>query len=146
MPEPTFIDWAQLAAYIDGEGCIIISRAKPNSRQRNPQYQLVVSVYNTDPRLAVWLKERFGGFIYVSKPKGNRKPRYTWQVTSLRAEEILRGCYSYFILKREQAEVGLQFRALKVYRRWSATPPTMVLQRETLKQKLHQLHAQEVVQ
>jgi hypothetical protein len=142
--QPSQLDWARLAAFIDGEGCIIITRAKPNHRQSNPQYKLIISVYNTDPRLAPWIQERFGGYIFVGKGDSRRKPRIVWQVTTKHAEEILRGCLDFFVLKREQAEVGLAFRALVVHCRFKAASPTLVLQREVLKQRLHQLHKQEV--
>ena len=65
--EPTEMDYARLAAYIDGEGCITICVAHGNSHGRpwpNESLYLNVSVHNTDPRLIDWCAERWGGRVY----------------------------------------------------------------------------------
>jgi len=61
----------------------------------------------------VWLKETFGG--YVGKQSGcasklSRKVCFYWVTHSKAAEDLLRLCRPYFILKTEQVEVALAFR------------------------------------
>jgi hypothetical protein len=108
----TDIDWARLAAYIDGEGCISIN--KQHHRRGYKTFTLSVEIVNTDPRLMRWLKQ-FGGSIYMSRPPSlasHWKTRMAWKVTSIRATAILSGCLPYFVMKRDQAEVGIAFQKI----------------------------------
>lgn len=99
------IDWARLAAFIDGEGTIVIAKA------RSIYTQLTIRVVNTDPRLPLWCKSIFGGKVYAATySKTNVKRAYVWTTQAKKAEEILRGCFPYFLIKREQAEVALAYR------------------------------------
>lgn len=110
------IDWARLAAFFDGEGCISICTATGN-RRGHTQWFLRAFICNTDPRLIMWCHERFGGVVR-GKPREDRKrhkPCWEWIVVANVASAILTGCLPYFIIKREQAEVGLAFQATKVY-------------------------------
>ena len=106
MPEA--IDWARLAAYIDGEGYIRVATGKTHSGR------LEVNVSNTDYRLLEWLKSTFGGNVYVGSRKGpaQKKLLWRWVVDRSNAERILAGCLPYFIVKREQAECGLSFQRI----------------------------------
>lgn len=110
------IDWARLAAYIDGEGCITISNTKGSQAQ-----YMKVFIANTDPRLMEWCRDNFGGTIN-GKKRVNRekhKPCYVWTVCSQMAWVVLLGCMPYFIIKREQAEIALSFqRTMSRKRPW----------------------------
>jgi len=76
-------------------------------------FYLRVTVANTDVRLMVWLKERFGGTFkdantakyYEGK---NWKRAYHWGASSTRAAWLLYNCLPYFVIKGEQAEIGIQ--------------------------------------
>jgi hypothetical protein len=110
--------WIQLAAFIDGEGSIYIKPLQTKSARYN---QLTIHIANTDPRLPVWCQQNFGGKVYRSD--SNRRLQgekcniaYSWRIFSKNAENILRGCLPYFILKREQAEIALAYRATFRYR------------------------------
>lgn len=140
MPEPTRDDWARLAAFIDGEGCIGVAiRNRANYRQ----HVVSVDITNTDIRLMHWLKERFGGRIDVNnrEPHGNRKIGYRWQVRGKAIENILRGCLDLFIMKREQAETALALRETFVNKvqQHEVSLSTMEF-RDELKAKLHVLN------
>jgi hypothetical protein len=109
---PTPIQWAQMAAYIDGEGSILINTHSAKGRISRGFY-LRVTVSNTDIRLMVWLKENFGGTYkkantekYYENPK--YKPCYHWGAAAHRGAWILHNCLPLFIIKREQAEIGIQ--------------------------------------
>lgn len=109
---PTQIDWARMAAYIDGEGSILINTQKRGTAI-TIGYYLRITVANTDVRLMQWLKETFGGTFknantakyYIGK---NYKQCYHWGTSAHRAAWILHNCLELFIIKRDQAELGLQ--------------------------------------
>jgi hypothetical protein len=141
MIEPTQLDWARLAAFIDGEGSILIT-------ERRTPYQwysrLAVCIANTDPRLPAWCKERFGGRIQVrSRHKENKRTVWTWTAQAKIAEKAIRGCLPYFILKREQADIALIFRTtFKLERghgRFKSLTTEVLQVRQTCKSELYRL-------
>lgn len=113
------IEWARLAAFLDGEGHITIARQTSSWRKnRSPhpcQHVAHVSISNTDPRLPMWLRDTFGG-SQVEQQKHAKNPNWKdifhWRVTGKNASLILRGCYQYLILKRDQADIALAFNSL----------------------------------
>lgn len=120
-PKPNLkdVDWARLAAYLDGEGTIRIASQK----RRGRDYMWVeVSVHNADPRLIQWCLEHFGGCLQRESKAGPRRKHviYRWFVTCSVAHEVLLGCLPYFVIKRNQAEIAISFRSLTVSpeRKW----------------------------
>ena len=108
--EPSEIDWARLSAFIDGEGSIAIDK-QIRADCITPHYGLVIVIANTDPRLVLWGRERFGGKIYArSIRSAKHRMAYAWHLSSSQAEFVIRGCLPYMLLKREQAELALAFR------------------------------------
>jgi hypothetical protein len=111
------INWARLAAYIDSEGTIMIARTKANKGTKQPMYVLTLIVANTDLRLIRWLSETFTGQSYFSHSESQRrwskKTCHSWRLFEKRAAVVLEKCLPYFIIKREQADVGLAYRALR---------------------------------
>ena len=104
------IDWARMAAYIDGEGCI---RIRPVSTGRR-NHALELSLTNTDYRLLSWISTTFGGKVYkaVGCKTTTKKNVWRWQANPNESKAILEGCLPYFIVKREQAEIGIAFKNL----------------------------------
>ena len=141
----TEIDWARLAVLIDGEGSIVIAKSKPNPKfyLRNPQYQLVVSVFNTSLVLMDWLMETFAGHAFPgtrANPLGKKK-NWHWVIQEDRAATILRRCLPYFIIKRQQAETGLAFRKLKKLNTGRRTTPAWSLElREKYRNEMRTLN------
>jgi hypothetical protein len=117
MRKPTKSDWIKLAAFIDGEGTILI---KPVYAKSGRYTQLCIGISNTDPRLPVWLLETFGGAVYVinwnKRQSAKWRRAYTWKVHSQVAGRILEQCLPHFLLKREQAEVAIAYRKTFRYR------------------------------
>ena len=106
---PTEIDWARLAAYIDGEGSVLM-----NKRSDRPQdVWLRVVICNTDPRLIIWLKDTFGGPVAVMRKsyREGYRGQIKWHCSCKKAEEVLHGCYQYLICKQDQADVAFAYRA-----------------------------------
>lgn len=110
LKEIPLIEWARLAAFIDGEGTIT-AQAQTMNKGRCRTTKLSVQVSNTDIRIPSWCQRIFGGAVTpyrASSPVG--KPYAVWTVASLMAEEILRFCLPYFVAKFEQAQVALLYR------------------------------------
>jgi hypothetical protein len=144
------VNWARLAAFLDGEGSILISRVRPSGRQANISHALIVNVGNTDPRLIVWLRDTFGGWAGPQKAQKDRaeritsrKPRFIWVVNCQQAAYILEQCLPYFIIKKGQAEIGIAFQTLRSrWRRGKKLPPEVIQQRDAHWAELKALHAE----
>jgi hypothetical protein len=109
------IDYARLAAYIDGEGHLGISVSPPRGRGVTPRHCMVMTVTNTSELLFQWITSTFGGKAIMANHnnrKPNTKPCWRWLVSELQAEEVVRRCLPYFIIKGEQARIALAFRDL----------------------------------
>lgn len=131
------LDWARLAAYIDGEGCIFIHRQKQYSQKAKsnwkPHYIVQVTVTNTDPRLIVWLRGNFGGFIVSQEKSGKCRTYFKWTAHSKACADILTNCLPYFIIKRKQAEIAIAFRATynrKYIGRGKSVPDAVIAKRD----------------
>jgi hypothetical protein len=111
------IDWARLAAYIDGEGTIMIARTKRHKGTKMPQFVLTLIVANTDMRLISWLSETFTGEHYYSNSGSlfgwTKKTCFSWRMYEKRAITILERVRPYLICKGEQADVAFAYRKLR---------------------------------
>lgn len=140
------IDWARLAAFIDGEGCVAINCASHSldnpQYKRRPKVEYVrVGIINTDIRLGLWLQNTFGGALSIkTRQQKHYKEAYQWTVSCVIACDVLRGCLPYLICKREQAETCLALQA--TMKRWGVkgVPQDIVEKRAELKAKLHVLN------
>jgi hypothetical protein len=127
MATLTEIDWAKLAAFIDGEGTIVIIKA------RKHYTQLVIRIANTDPRLPMWCFRNFGGKIYAYSGKGKQRRYFTWATQSQKAENILRMCLPHFLLKREQALVALEYRDTFRHRKGRTPEQELTVDRQAIR-------------
>jgi hypothetical protein len=98
---PTECDWVRLATLIDTEGNLHITGKKT--------FDLQITVPNTDVRLPIWCQTRFGGFVCLNEYKPRHKKTYRWKAAGPLARVIINGCFPYFISKREQAKVCVEF-------------------------------------
>jgi hypothetical protein len=143
------IEFARLAAYIDGEGCIAISgSSKPRGRGVSPYHNLQVTVTNTYLPLFDWIASRFGGRPVIANSnygKPNTKQCYRWVISEIHGEELLRRCMPYFIIKAEQARIGLAFRDIKrrKFDQFHNGPLTedVIRQRDELQQQISDLNS-----
>jgi hypothetical protein len=114
---PSLIDWAQMAAFIDGEGSILINPRRGRhaaSRYTNlaSTFYLKLTIANTDFRLPLWAQRKFGGSCKDANTEKyyegrNWKRCWHWSCSSHRAAWILTNSLPYFVMKREQAEIGI---------------------------------------
>lgn len=135
--QATDIDFIKVATIIDCEANIEIS-GKPGR-----QYQLLITMANTNPTLTAWCKARFGGAIYpqwYEKRPPNRADADRWRMQSYAAADLLRKCLPHFIIKRPEAEIAISFQeTFKVpYQRVSESVKIL---REELRQQLLALTA-----
>jgi len=133
-----------LAGVIDSGGCISIGKMKgkynKTARIVNPRYVLTLTVTNTSEALMNWLVERFNGRIKPRK-KVNPKHKTTWNwvLDHGKALHALRMIKPYLVVKKKQAEVGIE-----LIEKWvspnggkgSQTPSKEVERRESLYQTM----------
>lgn len=135
MVTPSDIDWARLAAFIDGEGSIrsCIQRKKnKGTAARFPIFATTVQVANTDLVLMTWLSNRFGGVVEQKKNGGGRRRTlYIWRLLTKDQVAILEGCMPYFILKRRQAELAIELILMADQKRRPRTPEKALKQHAT---------------
>lgn len=103
---------AYAAGLFDGEGSVCIPYPK-SSYGGKRYHRLMVSLASTDPRVIMWLKEKFGGNI--SRLRIPLKPQHKlslrWGCNSLVAEQFLRLIQPYLLIKAEQVAIAMAFRA-----------------------------------
>lgn len=139
---PSTTDWARLAAFIDGEGCVSIQTSATTIKGKKYRtHVLRISVYNCNPKLAVWCRATFGSRIHPRKArKSNWKPGFEWVAQSDIAAWVLHGCLPYFLLKREQAEVALAFQETKKSYRRQGVPSEVLRDRNNLQGQMASLN------
>ena len=108
------IKWSYVAAMVDAEGGVFLSRTTLYTSSGKPYfgYDLKVSIANISVRLMKWLVKNFGGeFRPKQKGKFGKHQCYEWFVTGgyTRIEMFLIGIIPYMLIKRDQANVGLEF-------------------------------------
>lgn len=101
---------AYLAGIVDGEGCIALNKVKRKENYQYDYYMGILTVVNTDKRLIDWLLQNFGGNFHTIKREPPHKTSYHWHASALATYGILKEILPYLYLKREQAEILMQFR------------------------------------
>jgi hypothetical protein len=108
--------WAYIAAFIDADGCIGISRTVLQTTAGNPYYgyDLKTSIGNTSMKIMRWLVRYFGG-QFRPKAKNSSKlsddPGFEWFMNGgyKKMEIFLLGILPYLVIKKEQALIALSF-------------------------------------
>jgi hypothetical protein len=109
-------DFARLAAYVDGEGSLTISPFRTKSSRTGTSMHVGMQVCNTDPALPQWCLDTFGGSVNVTAKYDNKSDHrrklklYRWDAGTTLVEHLLRRCLPFFVIKRRQAEIVLEFR------------------------------------
>ena len=113
-------DLAYIAGIIDGEGCIGIYKGK-SGRKKKEYYHLQVVVRMTNEWIIRWLYFAFpGSFSEHTYPKEiNRLKIWTWQLTGEKALIFLELIYPYLKLKKQQAEIAINFQKAKNIKNWA---------------------------
>ena len=104
------IDIRYIAGFWDGEGTINIHRQKIKNSDKM-QHFLYVKVSNTNKEILEKIKKFFGRGIITSNGipvKGHRKA-WQYQASCNNAYKVIEILYPYLIVKKEQAELAMQF-------------------------------------
>lgn len=107
--------WAYLAGIMDGEGSFSIGRGgrKPSYGHPNGyiNYQLKVSIGNTNVDLHDWLLARVGGAKYLGhrSKTDKHKSGFNWQLHGKdNQKKFILGVLPYLVMKINQAKVALR--------------------------------------
>ena len=125
-------DLAYAAGGIDADGSISICRVfytkevKEKNRYKSPRYVLEVTYTNTYEEIVDWYAMTFGG-SWAGKTKIDRigmkakmtngriivgkQLTYQWKITSKKALEFLKVTLPYYIGKKRQAELAVEFQS-----------------------------------
>lgn len=97
------LDLSYLAGFFDGEGSInILTRKRKNW---NTEYQLTVAIGQKDGATLDWLKENYGGNVYLVKRDGS----FYWACSNRAAQNFLQQLLPYLKYKKPQAELALTY-------------------------------------
>lgn len=95
---------AYIAGIIDGEGSILLSRARKTALFRTP----IVSVSSTTLEILKYLQSHYGGFISKHKIyKTHHKQSWSWKLEHTKAIELCRDMLPYLLEpeKRRRAKL-----------------------------------------
>ena len=113
---PKLEDWVYLAGIIDGEGSIQIDHHPPYN------YNVKLSVVNTDRRLLDWIVDRWPAPVHSYERVGQKRT-YQWSTSNAYAASVIKGVRPYLTIKREQADLAIEFLACKTnYRGHTGIP------------------------
>jgi hypothetical protein len=119
-------DKAYLAGLFDGEGSVNIFK-QSRSYMAYSAYFIEISIGNTHEGVLNWVLEKFGGRVAHNsdhRTAGSRKV-WRWRASSNEAYEILVAMLPYLIVKKEQAQLAIEFRERQVkFSGHSSTPLT----------------------
>ena len=140
--------YSYLAGLVDGEGTIAIKK-RDGRDGKSPQYELFLQVVQKDGVVIDWLYGVFGGMVRRNKctnPSGELTHIYEWRTQNNKAYELVKHILPFLIVKKEQAQVALQFgNRIRVAcgrdedGRRTRLSEYELSERERLKQKLHEL-------
>jgi len=115
-PVLTKEEWAYIAGFLDGEGCIgVYTRSKNHMGTRQitgaVSYRPRISVTNTNKEVLLWMQSKLGGVV---RDRGQIrigwKPIYHWNLQNVQMIFVIcENCIPYMHVKAEQARIVLQF-------------------------------------
>jgi hypothetical protein len=108
MAEPELTDWVYAAAFIDGEGCIAITRGFAAPRNKYV-YSVAVVVVNRERPVLDWMRDLWRGWVVESSSAGgNARQSWAWRSpTGTRSEQFLRGIQPWLRIKGRQCDNAL---------------------------------------
>lgn len=137
--------WA--AGIIDGEGCLHISRARPNrgAGAVSPSYSFYLKVTMGHRPTVERLQSIFaaagcpGSIQSVTQWRFN--PAYSWLLASRKAIDVIRLVRPYLVTKAAEADIAEEFMSLRPAPRggnnkFRATPPELLAERHALWDKM----------
>jgi hypothetical protein len=127
---------AYAAGFFDGEGCIVIRRTRGNT------FWTSVRITSTDLPIIEWMRKNFGGATGVQPPNKNAKvcrPCWFWGMGSKSATEFLKKIAPLLVIKRQQADLAIEFQSRIEAPGVNRLTPEEIAIRETYKRRLVEL-------
>ena len=110
MPDAKETDWAYAAGFVDGEGCIAISRCFVPNRDRFV-YGVQVVVSNREIAVLEWMRSCWGGWVVSNSPSARgtkaREARNWRAPTGIGSVPFLTGIRPYLRIKADQCDNAL---------------------------------------
>lgn len=130
---------AYAAGIFDGEGHVGISVVK-NGRGY-VYHRLMINVTSTNLEVLQWLFERWNGVLHNPRyfAKEEWRTAHRWTAADGRAMRFLQNIEPYLIIKREQAQLAIQFQQTKGKGGFGSTPPDLEA-RESLRKQISSLN------
>lgn len=136
---PTRTEWAYLAGYVDGDGCIGYGRAF-NTSMQHYVYLPKITVKSVCPDAPRWMQSEFGGYLYCrSSRQVNTRPAYEWIVQSTAMRPLIEELEPYLLLKGPEVTAVLQHWQIRGGR-WVPDPAARDAAREAVYQQVRELH------
>ncbi len=107
------LELAYYAGLFDGEGCITLHPTQISSPNQRHTYFLSVHLTSVNEWVVQQLQFDFGGNIITYEGGGKRNTAYRWVITRNKAGDFLTSVLPYLRLKKQRAEIGLQFHSHK---------------------------------
>lgn len=145
----TEIEWAQLATWLDSDGCISILKSKPSRSAVNSTYHPRIQVYNSASCVMEWLQNHFNGTVVDTKRhRREHKQPHVWTCSTADHVALLKGALPYFLVKKDRALLLISYhenmlwdgKARKGRGRATIMIPDEVARREGLYQQVHVLN------
>lgn len=134
MKPRDILDWAYLAGFFDGEGCISL-----HSRYRTDGWRVRLTISQSDYRLRE-LHAKFGvGLLRRIEPTGRfrSRPSYQWIINPAKdVAWILEGILPFLVFKKAQAELAVRLcdRKISVEEQWAIGKKIKRVKRELAEQ------------
>lgn len=106
---PTLTDWAYAAGFVDGEGCIAVTRSFLPARGFHC-YGVAVVVANRDRRVLEWFRDLWSGHVVPvhTSERGLARDAWNWRSPSGQsAQFFLEGIRPWLRVKTKQCDNAL---------------------------------------
>ena len=132
------VELAYIAGLFDGEGHVFITIKKSTNKMRTQVHVLRVGITNTYRDVIEWLYELFPTYLYKRirhKDHPTWKPCFFWETSSGNAMDFLKIIYPYLRIKKEQAQLAIEFQTNWRDRRFNARRQIMKTSPEVLEKR-----------
>lgn len=105
----TEVEWAYLAGFVDGEGCISASRHV--GRNGSTEYYYPHLTLGQKNKVHVEHLLQYGGTlraINIKNPKIGTGKSWRWVVRAGEVEKVLRSILPYLVVKQPQAQLAIE--------------------------------------
>jgi hypothetical protein len=144
MKELSETNKAYLAGFIDGEGCIHISKWQ-GKNNRTPVYCLNVVISQKGAKskfLLSALRDLTGGIGSIHEESADPSMQ-AWRINPNDAVDLLKAVLPYLILRKEEAEIAIEYQWKQGHKNSTGkgyvVPPEIVAEKEAFYQRLHAL-------